>query len=85
MGSRSRPAGRLSQFQSDNLFVKHCVFLFYDHVLMVVSKKPVSELAPLPQLIEEVCQLITLVQPAAKYVLYAGGAAVGDDVVHRPW
>ena len=51
----SRPAGRFSRLQFDDLFVEHHKFLFYDHVFMVVSEKPVFELAPLAYLIEELC------------------------------
>ena len=43
---RSCPAGLFSQLQSDDLLVEHYIFLFYDHVLMVVAEKPVFELAP---------------------------------------
>ena len=52
---RSRPAGRFLQLQFDTLLIEHHIFLFYDHVLVVVGKKPVFELAPLAHLIEEVC------------------------------
>lgn len=52
---RSRPTGRFSQLQFDTLLVEHHIFLFYDHVLVVVGKKPVFELVPLAHLIEEVC------------------------------
>ena len=44
---RSCPAGLFSRLQSDDLLVEHYIFLFYDHVLMVVAEKPVFELAPL--------------------------------------
>ena len=52
---RSRPAGRFLQLQFDDLLVEHHIFLFYDHVLVVVGKKLVFELALLAHLIEEVC------------------------------
>ncbi len=52
---RSRPAGRFLQLQFDTLLVEHHIFLFYDHVLVVVGKKLVFELALLAHLIEEVC------------------------------
>ena len=53
---RSCPAGLFSQLQSDDLFVEHYIFLFYDHVLMVVAEKPVFEPAPLAHLIiKELC------------------------------
>ena len=81
---RSCPAGLFSQLQSDDLLVEHYIFLFYDHVLMVVAEKPVFELAPLAYLIEELRQGILLIKPAAEYVLHTGGTAVGDDVVHLP-
>ena len=35
---RSRPAGRFLQLQFDTLLVEHHIFLFYDHVLVVVGK-----------------------------------------------
>lgn len=52
---RSCPAGLFSQLQSDDLLVEHHIFLFYDHILVVVSEKPVFELAPLVYLIKELC------------------------------
>ena len=52
---RSCPAGLFSQLQSDDLLVEHHIFLFYDHILVVVSEKPVFEPAPLAYLIKELC------------------------------
>ena len=53
---RSCPAGLFSQLQSDDLLVEHHIFLFYDHILVVVSEKPVFEPAPLAHLIiKELC------------------------------
>ena len=49
---------------------------------MVVSKKPVFELAPLAYFVKELCQGVPPVKPAAEYVLHTGGTTVGDDVVH---
>ena len=57
---------------------------FYNLIGMVVSKKLVSEPAPLGDLIEEIRQGIGLIKSAAQLVLHTGGAAVGDDVVHLP-
>ena len=73
-----------SSFQSDNLIIEHYELFLYHHVFVVVSEKPVLESASLSNLIEKVCQGIPLGQPAAECVLNATGAAVGDDVVHRP-
>lgn len=69
-------------FQSNNLLIQHDKSFFYHHVLMVVSEKPVFEAAALSDFIEEVCQCVPLVQPAAEYVLDAAGTAVRDDVVY---
>ena len=71
-------------FQSNNLLIQHDKSFFYHHVLMVVSEKPVFEAAALSDFIEEVCQCVPLVQPAAEYVLDAAGTAVRDDVVYIP-
>ena len=49
---------------------------------MVVSKKPVFEAATFSDFIEEVCQCVPPVQPAAEYVLDAAGTAVGYDVIY---
>lgn len=54
-GTSSRPAGLFSQFKFNDLFVEHHIFLFYDHILVVVSEKPVFEPAPLAYLIKELC------------------------------
>lgn len=51
---------------------------------MVVAEEPVFELAPLPKFVEESGEGVPLVEAAAEFVLDAGGAAVGDDVVHGP-
>ena len=57
---RSCPAGLFSQFKFNDLFVEHHIFLFYDHILVVVSEKPVFEPAPLAYLIEELRQGIRI-------------------------
>ena len=71
-----------SSFQSDNLLIEHYELFLYHHVFVVVSEKPVFEAAALSDFIEEVCQCVPLVQPAAEYVLDAAGTAVRDDVVY---
>ena len=78
-----RPAFH-SQLQFDDLLIQQNE-LFPDNLIgMVVSKKLVSEPAPLGDLIEEIRQGIGLIKSAAQLVLHTGGAAVGDDVVHLP-
>ena len=54
------------------------------HVFMVVPEEPVLEFAAFPNLIEEVCQRISLVESSTEGVLDAAGAAVGDDMIHIP-
>ena len=71
-----------SFFQSDDLLIQHGEPIFHHHVLMVVSEKPVFEAAAFSDFIEEVCQCVPPVQPAAEYVLDTAGTAVRDDVVY---
>ena len=51
---------------------------------MVMPEEPVFELAFLGDLLQEIRQRISLIEPRAQLLLYRGRAAVGDDVVHRP-
>ena len=64
--------------------MQHDEPIFYHHVLMVVSEKPVFEAAAFSDFIDEVCQCVSSVQPAAEYVLDTAGTAVRDDVVYIP-
>ena len=80
----SRPAGRFSQLQSDDLLVQQNIFLLDDPVHVVMPEEVVFELTPLGDFIQEVCQRIRLIKSAAQFILHRGGAAVGEDVVHLP-
>ena len=58
-----------SSFQSDNLIIEHYELFLYHHVLMVMPEEPVLESAAFLNLIEEVCQRISLVQSSTEGVL----------------
>lgn len=73
-----------SSFQSDNLIIEHYELFLYHHVFVVVSEKPVLESASLSNLIEKVCQRISLVQSSTEGVLDTAGAAMGNDVIYIP-
>lgn len=73
-----------SSFQSDNLIIEHYELFLHHHVLMVMPEEPVLESAAFPNLIEEVCQRISLVQSSAEGVLDTAGAAMGNDVIYIP-
>ena len=49
---------------------------------MVMPEEPVLESAAFPNLIEEVCQRISLVQSSTEGVLDTAGAAMGNDVIY---
>lgn len=51
---------------------------------MVMPEEPVSEPAPLPDLIQKFCEGIRGGAASQQFLLDAGGGAVGDDVVHTP-
>ena len=51
---------------------------------MVMPEEPVLESAAFPNLIEEVCQRISLVQSSTEGVLDTAGAAMGNDVIYIP-
>ena len=55
-----------------------------DPVVMVMPEEPVSEPAPLPDLLQKLCEGIRGGPAPQQLVLDAGGGAVGDDVVHPP-
>lgn len=55
-----------------------------DPVVMVMPEEPVSEPAPLPDLLQKLCEGIRSGPAPQQLVLDAGGGAVGDDVVHPP-
>ena len=73
-----------SSFQSDNLIIEHYELFLYRHVFVVVSEKPVLKSASLSNLIEKVCQRISLVQSSTEGVLDTAGAAMGNDVIYIP-
>ena len=73
-----------SSFQSDNLIIEHYELFLYHHVFVVVSEKPVLESASLSNLIEKVCQRISLVESSTEGVLDTAGAAMGNDVIYIP-
>lgn len=47
-----------------------------------MPEEPVLESAAFPNLIEEVCQRISLVQSSTEGVLDTAGAAMGNDVIY---
>ena len=67
---RSRPAGRFSQLQSDDLLVQQNIFLLDDPVHVVMSEEVIFELAPPGDFIQEICQRICLIKPAAQFILH---------------
>ncbi len=81
---RSRPAGLLSQLQSDDLLIQQNIFLLDDPVHVVMPEEVIFELAPPGNFVKEICQGARLIKLAAQFILHRGGAAVGDDVVHLP-
>ena len=67
---RSRPAGRFSQLQADNLLIQQNIFLADDSVAMVMSKKLIFELAPLGHFLQEIGQDIGFEKTAAQFILH---------------
>lgn len=51
---------------------------------MVMPEEPVFKLAAFLNLIEEVCQRISLVESSTEGVLDTAGAAMGNDVIYIP-
>lgn len=49
-----------------------------------MTQEPISELAPLCHLIQEIRQSVGLVKSPAQFVLHRSRSTVGDDVVHLP-
>lgn len=83
LGLNSQGASVRSQSQFGDLPVQQHILFPSDSIIMVMPEKPVSELTPLGYLVQKIRQVVGLECPAAQFILYRGGAAVGDDVIHR--
>ncbi len=67
---RSRPAGLLSQLQSDDLLIQQNIFLLDDSVHVVMTKEVIFKLSPLGNFVKEICQGVRLIKPAAQFILH---------------